>query len=69
MHRVTLWTEMTQPLIVDPAFTGWLTKYTPAAGWRKPEELIGTAVFPASGSSGFVNEYLLFVDGSMRVAM
>ena len=38
-------TEMTQTLADDPAFTGWLTKRTPAARWGKPEELIGAAVF------------------------
>ncbi|MDI9228712.1 gluconate 5-dehydrogenase, partial [Serratia bockelmannii] len=62
-------TEMTQALADDPAFTGWLTKRTPAALWGKPEELIGAAVFLASGASDFVNGHLLFVDGGMRVAV
>ncbi|KAF0853727.1 gluconate 5-dehydrogenase [Pantoea dispersa] len=62
-------TEMTQTLADDPAFTGWLTKRTPAARWGKPEELIGAAVFLASGASDFVNGHLLFVDGGMRVAV
>ncbi len=62
-------TEMTQALADDPAFTGWLTKRTPAARWGKPEELIGAAVFLASGASDFVNGHLLFVDGGMRVAV
>lgn len=62
-------TEMTQALADDPAFTGWLTKRTPAARWGKPEELIGAAVFLASGASNFVNGHLLFVDGGMRVAV
>ncbi|MEG9497932.1 MAG: SDR family oxidoreductase, partial [Pantoea dispersa] len=58
-----------QTLADDPAFTGWLTKRTPAARWGKPEELIGAAVFLASGASDFVNGHLLFVDGGMRVAV
>ncbi|MDZ7277210.1 gluconate 5-dehydrogenase [Pantoea eucrina] len=62
-------TEMTQALADDPAFTGWLTKRTPAARWGKPEELIGAAVFLASRASDFVNGHLLFVDGGMRVAV
>ena len=62
-------TEMTQALADDPAFTGWLTKRTPAARWGKPEELIGAAVFLASAASNFVNGHLLFVDGGMRVAV
>ncbi|WP_345828219.1 gluconate 5-dehydrogenase [Pantoea sp. BRR-3P] len=62
-------TEMTQALADDPAFTDWLTKRTPAARWGKPEELIGAAVFLASGASNFVNGHLLFVDGGMRVAV
>jgi len=62
-------TEMTQPLADDPDFTGWLTKRTPAARWGKPEELIGAAVFLASGAADFVNGHLLFVDGGMRVAV
>jgi len=62
-------TEMTQALADDPAFTGWLTKRTPAARWGKPEELIGAAVFLASSASNFVNGHLLFVDGGMRVAV
>ena len=62
-------TEMTQALADDPAFTGWLTKRTPAARWGTPEELIGAAVFLASGASNFVNGHLLFVDGGMRVAV
>lgn len=62
-------TEMTQPLADDPAFTGWLTRRTPAARWGKPEELIGAAIFLASAASDFVNGHLLFVDGGMRVAV
>lgn len=62
-------TEMTQALADDAAFTSWLTKRTPAARWGKPEELIGAAVFLASGASDFVNGHLLFVDGGMRVAV
>ncbi|MBP2195273.1 gluconate 5-dehydrogenase [Pantoea cypripedii] len=62
-------TEMTQALADDPAFTGWLTKRTPAARWGKPEELIGAAVFLSSKASDFVNGHLLFVDGGMRVAV
>lgn len=62
-------TEMTQALADDPAFTGWLTKRTPAARWGDPAELIGAAVFLASGAADFVNGQLLFVDGGMSVAV
>jgi len=62
-------TEMTQALADDEAFTGWLTKRTPAARWGNPEELIGAAVFLSTKASDFVNGHLLFVDGGMRVAV
>ncbi|WP_259461699.1 SDR family oxidoreductase, partial [Enterobacter sp. R1(2018)] len=62
-------TEMTKSLVEDEAFTQWLCKRTPAARWGDPQELIGAAVFLASGASNFVNGHLLFVDGGMLVAV
>ena len=62
-------TDMTEALVNDEAFSGWLYQRTPAARWGKPEELIGSAVFLASCASDFVNGHLLFVDGGMLAAV
>ncbi|NIF49826.1 gluconate 5-dehydrogenase [Enterobacter sp. Ap-1006] len=62
-------TEMTQALVNDEAFSGWLCKRTPAARWGDPQELIGAAVFLSSKASDFVNGHLLFVDGGMLAAV
>ncbi len=58
-------TEMNQPLIDNPAFNGWVTGRTPAKRWGKPEELVGAAVFLASGASDYVNGQIIYVDGGM----
>ncbi|HKS11540.1 MAG TPA: SDR family oxidoreductase [Pseudomonas sp.] len=58
-------TELTQPLVDDPAFSEWLVRRTPAGRWGKVEELCGAAVFLASPASSFINGQTLFVDGGM----
>jgi len=40
---------------------------TPAARWGQPDELIGTAVFLASGASDFVTGTLIPVDGGYSI--
>jgi len=58
-------TEMTAPLMADPAFNDWLCRRTPAGRWGNTDELIGVAVFLASDASSYVNGQLIYVDGGL----
>ena len=62
-------TEMTQPLVDDPAFNGWVVGRTPARRWGQPRELVGTAVFLASAASDYVNGQIIYVDGGMLAVL
>jgi gluconate 5-dehydrogenase len=57
--------EMTQSLVQDQQFSGWLCQRTPAGRWGNLQELLGAAVFLASPASSFVNGHILYVDGGM----
>ena len=58
-------TELTKPLVDDPAFTSWLCARTPAGRWGRVEERGGAAVFLSSSAADFVNGHVLFVDGGL----
>jgi len=58
-------TEMSQPLINNPEFDGWLKKRTPMARWGDPDELVGTAVFLSSKASDFITGQAIYVDGGI----
>lgn len=62
-------TELTQPLVDNPEFNKWICGRTPAGRWGRPEELVGTAVFLASGASNFVNGQIIYVDGGLLSAI
>jgi gluconate 5-dehydrogenase len=62
-------TEMTQPLVDDEAFNGWIIARTPAARWGTPDDLVGPAVFLASSASDYVNGQVLFIDGGMTAVV
>ncbi len=62
-------TEMTQALVDDAEFTGWLTKRTPAGRWGDVSELGGLAVFLASPAANFINGQVIFVDGGLSAAL
>ena len=62
-------TEMTQSLVDDPAFNGWILGRTPAARWGTVEDLVGPAVFFASRASDYVNGQVLFIDGGMTAVV
>jgi gluconate 5-dehydrogenase len=46
-------------------FDSFIIAKTPAARWGTPDDLIGPAVFLASGASDFVNGHILYVDGGI----
>ncbi len=46
-------------------FDAFITAKTPAARWGTPEDLMGPALFLASGASDFVNGQILYVDGGI----
>ena len=62
-------TDMNAALINDAAFDGWVRSRTPARRWGQPEELIGAAVFLASGASDYVNGQIIYVDGGMTAVL
>mgnify|MGYP000320024833 CR=1 FL=1 len=62
-------TAMTGALSVDPAFDRRIRARTPAGRWGEAGELVGTAVFLASGASDFVNGQIVYVDGGFSHAM
>jgi gluconate 5-dehydrogenase len=62
-------TEMNKPLIDNPDFNAWVVGRTPARRWGKPEELVGAAVFLASGASNYVSGQIIYVDGGMSCVL
>ena len=62
-------TEMTQKLVDDEAFNGWILGRTPAHRWGTTADLVGPAVWLASSGSDFVNGQVIFVDGGMTVVV
>ena len=62
-------TELTASLVDDPEFSGWVERRTPAGRWGRVEDLVGAAVFLASGASDFVNGQILAVDGGMTAVV
>jgi gluconate 5-dehydrogenase len=62
-------TELTEKLVADEAFSGWLTHRTPNRRWGEVGELAGAAVFLASDASSFVNGHILYVDGGITAML
>ncbi|RLP79254.1 SDR family oxidoreductase [Mycetocola lacteus] len=62
-------TDMTQKLVDDPQFNGWILGRTPAARWGTPADLAGPAVWLSSAGSDFVNGQVIFIDGGMTVVV
>ena len=62
-------TELTQALVADPAFSGWLAGRTPAGRWGEVHELAGAAIFLASEASSFVSGHVLYGDGGITAGL
>ncbi len=56
-------TDNTAPLRRDPVRRRSIDDRIPAGRWGRPEDLVGAAVFLASGASDYVNGHVLVVDG------
>lgn len=62
-------TELTQALVDDEQFSGWVRGRTPAGRWGDVRDLVGALVFLASDASAFVNGQTLYVDGGMTAVV
>lgn len=62
-------TELTDALVNNAEFTGWLEGRTPAGRWGDVQELEGACVFLASPASSFVNGHILYVDGGVTTTL
>jgi gluconate 5-dehydrogenase len=62
-------TDMNEALVNNPDFNAWLMSRIPSKRWGRPDELVGAAVFLASGASDYVNGQIIYVDGGMLAAM
>lgn len=56
-------TNLTQPLVENPVRNSGIMARIPAGRWGRPEDLVGAAIFLASGASDFVTGHVLAVDG------
>jgi gluconate 5-dehydrogenase len=62
-------TELTRPLVDDPAFDTWIRGRTPAGRWATVEDLVGTLVWLAAPASDFVNGQVIAVDGGLTAVV
>lgn len=62
-------TEMTQALVDDETFNGWILGRTPAGRWGTTDDIVGPAVFFSSSASDFVTGQVLFIDGGMTAVV
>ncbi|MBM3594297.1 MAG: SDR family oxidoreductase [Alphaproteobacteria bacterium] len=47
----------------DKEFNAFITEWTPARRWGRPEDLCGAALLLASGAGSYINGHTLYVDG------
>jgi len=56
-------TDLTQKLWAQPVMKAWADENTPLKRLGVPEDLVGAAIFLASGAAAFVTGQTLYVDG------
>jgi len=56
-------TDMNEALVNNVAFDAWVKASNPTQRWGRPDELVGTAIYLASGASNYVNGQIIYVDG------
>jgi gluconate 5-dehydrogenase len=62
-------TELTKTLAKDKDFDAWVKSSVPLARWGTPEELVGAAIFLASGASSYVNGHTIYIDGGWQASL
>jgi gluconate 5-dehydrogenase len=62
-------TDLTRPLVDDPAFDAWVRQNVPLGRWGDPSELVGTAIFLASKASSYISGRVIAVDGGWRASL
>ncbi len=56
-------TSLTEPLVQDPEFDGWVKRRCPLGRWGTPDDIAWPAVFLASAAADFITGQILYVDG------
>ena len=62
-------TPLTEALVNDEQFSGWLCNRTPSNRWGELEELVGACIFLSSKASSFVNGQTIYVDGGITACI
>jgi gluconate 5-dehydrogenase len=62
-------TDLNRTLKANKEFDNWVCTRTPAGRWGDPKELIGAAIFLASGASDFITGQTIYVDGGWLAAL
>lgn len=62
-------TPLTEALVNDAEFSGWLCNRTPSNRWGELEELVGACIFLSSKASSFVNGQTIYVDGGITACI
>ena len=62
-------TDLNRTLKANKEFDNWVCTRTPAGRWGSPKELIGAAIFLASGASDFITGQTIYVDGGWLAAL
>ena len=62
-------TDLTAPLVADPAFDAWLRQRVPMGRWGQVDELAGATIFLASAASDFMTGQVVYVDGGLTASV